>query len=841
MIINYCPAYCGAGKTHKIVNRGCELASRGENVLIVQPTKELINKTVESELLMRPNIPSYKVIDGDTVGSGSVASALTEYSKLVASSYSKQMTSEGHIVFTTHQSLPYVRYFEQKHKWHVLIDEAPQIPGYSNYKVPHTHPILTDHIELEPYNAIYSRLIGDDEDALKELGINEQDDEILERFSDTARTIINEHSESYVNTERFTKLRDGGATKLDIHSILLPSFLEGFASVFMAAANFEDTAIFHIWREFDVTFVKDIDFTNSLRFQRHENGGLITIFYALDGPWSKRLQTTTWKQCGDETTLQLLVSAVAEKFENTRFVWQGNKDLLESPFKANAERLPNMPHGINSYLNVNNIAFLSALNPTPDHCAFLKDCFGFDRDTVQKMFYYSVAYQSVMRTSIRDPQNDQPKTIIVPDVGLAEYLQSLFPGSRVEKLDSRIPSVPVKKNGRPRKHNDRRSVYRKRKQEKKRQELLQQMRLVRPYASQSKLYHCKSGMSGDETTIESIKGFVTYAAGFSLNNNLVGAVYRDKFSSMPVGYISNVCFDEFAQFLKEMHSRRLDRKESSGLISPAICDPGRSTNSNRGSENILYLRHLWMDFEEGDLKPEELPKLFPHTQMLVMNSFNHTTKNPRFRAVFAVKQPLTPEAYIALWDIIADKFRDAGYKVRKGKPNKGKKKPDGKRQLESGLDWQKRSPASLFYLPSQAQNPSESFFNDYNDQDREEIDAELWISRSQILLDDNRVFEPPNEFSQTAINETKVQEAVYRWRNSKDYPGEGSQRFFNFALDLRSAGMHLSEIEAKLRQEADHGRSPNERRSQIKSIRDSLRKSFRRRVPISGSAYIASR
>ena len=290
------------------------------------------------------------------------------------------------------------------------------------------------------------------------------------------------------------------------------------------------------------------------------------------------------------------------------------------------------------------------------------------------------------------------------------------------------------------------------------------MRLVPPYALQSQLYDYKSGRSGDETTIESNKGFVTDDTALNVNNNLVGTVYRDTYSSIPLGYLSNMRFDEFVELLKGLHSRTLDCKESSGLVAPAIFDPSRATDSNRGLHNIVYLQHIWMDFEKGDLKPEEVSKLFPLTRLIVMNSFNHTNESPRFRVVFAVNQPLTPDVYMALWDVIADKFRDAGYKVRKRKSKENSHKPEGKRQLESGLDRSKRTPSSIFYLPCQAQNQTESFFIDCNAADREEIDAELWISRTHTSLDGNSEIEPCDKVTCNDVNQTRVQEATDRWR-----------------------------------------------------------------------------
>jgi hypothetical protein len=79
MIILYASAPSGAGKTHRIVDRACELAQKHERALILQPTKELINKTVQKELLAHPNPPPHYVFHGDAVFEGSVAGELTRF------------------------------------------------------------------------------------------------------------------------------------------------------------------------------------------------------------------------------------------------------------------------------------------------------------------------------------------------------------------------------------------------------------------------------------------------------------------------------------------------------------------------------------------------------------------------------------------------------------------------------------------------------------------------------------------------------------------------------------------------------------------------------------------
>ena len=73
---------------------------------------------------------------------------------------------------------------------------------------------------------------------------------------------------------------------------------------------------------------------------------------------------------------------------------------------------------------------------------------------------------------------------------------------------------------------------------------------------------------------------------------------------------------------------------------------------------------------------------------------------------------------------------------------------------------------------------------------------------------------------------TQVQTAISNWRNSPKR--SGNDNFFQFALELRKAGMNKAQIEKMLQSEAAVGRSPNERRAQIPSIIKSLQKSHKR-------------
>ena len=79
-----------------------------------------------------------------------------------------------------------------------------------------------------------------DRDALEEIAKNEDDDEILETLAGTCRILLNRYWESYVNIEQYEALLRGEGGFFAFHSILKPDVIDGFASVFMASANFED-------------------------------------------------------------------------------------------------------------------------------------------------------------------------------------------------------------------------------------------------------------------------------------------------------------------------------------------------------------------------------------------------------------------------------------------------------------------------------------------------------------------------------------------------------------------------------------------------------------------------
>src|SRR5262249_44094198 len=145
--------------------------------------------------------------------------------------------------------MPFLPFIANKRAVHVVVDEVMQVVQYASHRLPITHPLITDGIQLEPYNSIYSRVAP-----LKSLtakGRNKDNDECLGPIAATIRRLTNAHWLNYVNTEQYERLRCGEIQTLAFHSILAPDIFAGFASVFMTAANFEATMLYQLWSDWN--------------------------------------------------------------------------------------------------------------------------------------------------------------------------------------------------------------------------------------------------------------------------------------------------------------------------------------------------------------------------------------------------------------------------------------------------------------------------------------------------------------------------------------------------------------------------------------------------------------
>jgi hypothetical protein len=757
-----CPAPCSSGKTRALVRRGSRIALANQIALIVQPTTELISKTVSEEIGKLEKKPMYASIHSTSSNSNlSVGHQIADHLR--------DFSNEGQIIFATHQALEHVPYWSSKKDVHLLIDEEFEAVRCDPHDLPETHHILTDKLVLVPHNTVYSRVAPRDMEVLRRMAKNSQQDEILNALRKIINLLASNHWSTFVNTEQYYRLlaRDSEAS-LTFHSVLEPSFLAGFASVFMASANFQDTAIYRLWSDKGVKFIDDNEFSSELRFTKHENGPSMTIYYVTNKDWSKKYGRET---VGGAMVIDRLMTAAKTQFGERPFLWQANKSFKEEPFGTNAHRLPNKPHGLNSYSHISNILFASALNPPPDHCRFLES-HGLSRSDVRRMIYFSAAYQAVMRTSARSLGSTEPITVIVPDLGLAEYLADLFPGATVSWLDAGLPKEHVRRTGgRPKKHSSHAERGRTQRREAKQKKLDEYNDLLSRYPQHNREGSCDPDKEDYrvDCTIESITP--------NCMGVFNGSIFTKKNQKESDGYLKTSCINSFVVTQWGFHQDSCPKSKNL-LISPSLYDPSLAQATSRGYENIACCRHIWLDFENGDLRPEAFAALFPSIKMIITNTDGHTNEKPRSRAIILTSTVMTPAVYDTIMGDIRWKLTEAGYSV--GKQGKGSNKP------KSGLDTSKCTPTSLFALPAQAQLAIESFFTYYED-GREVLDPKTWFMHSIRPAHNDYEDQVVNDGHPRGGVQELVEAAISEWRSTSD--GKGNDGFYRLGLKLQKAGL----------------------------------------------------
>ncbi|WP_029031530.1 hypothetical protein [Salinarimonas rosea] len=691
--------------------------------------------------------------------------------------------------------------------------------------------------------------------SLSKIARNKHRDELYDVLGPVADRVISEKWDVYVHQDRFERMLTGrkASASLMTYSLLKPQVFEGFARTIVASACFEDTMFYRLFAAQGID-LKPVgkSLHRDLRYERHENGEHITIFYVSEEAWSKtyRDKLVEAESGGSVQFCDIIRAGVGDLFCDDPFLWMGNKDIEDDFFnQPRAQRLPNTPHGLNGFQSFHNIVVLSALNAPPAHFHFMEGQ-GVSGEEMRTAHYRTAVYQAVMRSSIRNPADTTPKRVVVMDRATAEWLADLFPGAKVEPLPG-MGVVPRKgKPGRRRKHDsaaDKTRAYR----ESQKRKYLAELDLINGTSLVVGKYpwfdeEVRSQMSEfrcDENT--SKKGdYVTQKPSTS------GTAFVSVFDNVPLAHLSDTDDEGYIAFLRDLHGRVLAQKENAGVFSPAHFDPDKAAETKRGLDNITHLRGIWLDNDGGDLSHAEFARLFPYLRIVTWNTYSHTPEKPRWRGFIPTTCAMSIEVHRLIMAQIEWVLNREGYWGKK----QIAKRPGLKSPLCHGFDESKFNAASLFYLPCQARDPKDSFFIDYGagDPKRGPLDLHLWIENCildlrpdpapETLPDLAKAVEPVTTVIAANISDRlgalrdkllaertlshsercdiRINEAVKCWRSTP--AGMGHDAFFALGAALHRAGLEEAEIKAKLYEEAAFANSPRERRDEIRDILKSL-------------------
>lgn len=683
--------------------------------------------------------------------------------------------------------------------------------------------------------------------SLRKIAENENDDAVFSGFQDLARRIVSDDWEVSTSQTHFRSFESGETDgRLMTHSVMRPSALSGFEDVIIAGALFKDSLLYKLWSNKNVRMVPvPAPLNASLRYAQHQNGSLVTFFYASDESWSKSLRDKWIEQEGHRTKfIDDVVAATIDLFGDEPFLWMGNNDLKDPFPQSGAKRLPNSPHGLNNYQVYHNVVILSALNLVPAHYKFLEP-HAVTSDEVRTAIYRTAVYQAIMRCSIRSPEDATPKRVVVMDQDTAEWLVKLFPGAHVQALPGLKVQPRKGKPGRRRKHTndaEKSRSYRRNKDA----EYLVQLDLINGSSVVAGRYpDLRAALTCSMSELAKTRYENTYNNDHFVTPFSSGTAFGSVFDKMPLGHL-DLCDDEaFIEFLRDLHTRRV-AKEEAGAFSPAHFDhdmPGAETK--RGLANITHVRGIWLDNDGGDLTPEKLADLFPYLRLIIWNTYSHTPAKPRWRVFIPTSHAMSIDVHRLIIKEIEQVLQKAGYR---GKPKAGRQP---KSPLQHGFDESKFNAASLFYLPCQAADRQHSFFNDYNAPEREVLDVPTWIKHRSLDIRPAPEIEEPDTKTNFALastpsptqvreklrvlsealvaqraqdplrrREEQIEKSISEWRSTPS--GEGHIAFFRLACALQGAGLSESEIESRLCEEATYAHSPRDRRAEIKGLMKSL-------------------
>ncbi|MCJ2112912.1 hypothetical protein MKK64_17150 [Methylobacterium sp. E-025] len=702
--IKYVPACPSAGKTYQIQCYASNIVKHGGKVIIVQPTTELIDKTYEEMAARFPDVKNTRI--HGKLGIGKVRPHIIKFFN--------KANDGGEVVFLTWASFVSLGYIHRREDWHLVIDEIPNVLAFRELKVSQSHATLTDAISIKPIGPKYALVEVTDAGTIRSLAENQTGDEGWTPFVEVASRLRSDHYKNYVIQTSYDRLvknkGKAGERNLAVFSVLQPTICEGYASVLIAGARAEETLLFKAWSQMGVRFELDTSIVKKLRYTEHANGHLVRFYYASSRRWSKSLS-----QSDENTLLKDMISKADVVFPGKTFAYLSNNGCKATEGLEDEEgdivALPAWSHGLNDFARFHDILITGAYNFTPSAIAFMADMFGITDEELRVALMCHICYQTLCRSSIRNPDSHDIKTFILPDQLTAEWCQNIFPGSTCESLN--IDSAPVKQRGRRKTHGSR----------------VEGKKISRDrIKSELKEFGCL------ESLVSKVGIDTVYVDDVDTNTLLVKGEYVPLFrgtclrqandrGQFVTGHFS-MSQDRFAKFLETRSRIPIDSKNDNLQVSPAMFEADRSINTNIGNENVVFANDLWLDFDHTDLIPRHLADLFPGLMIHTYETYSSTIGDLRYRAWVPLSGPVTNEEYRRIFKMVKAHIEENGYMDRA----RASQVLDAKFH---GLD-NKRNASDKFYLPCRPADGRKKTFRSFIGKGRETLNVGAWLELPAI-------------------------------------------------------------------------------------------------------------
>ena len=728
-VFNYVDGLCGSGKTHAAIK--AIHSNPFQKTILAVPTKNLADQCHRD--FASAGITKFKNITTDTLPSHrSVAGAILQQTK----QYNKE---EGGSIITTHAAMSFLprNAMGGRDEWNLINDEIPQIDFFYEPCIPNNFNKITDLIELGDkfIDDIWTVKLKDKEVASQWLsGCHDDMDQIIQPI---INGMVNEDM-MLVRASSWNKVVSGlkspdvvvgkrktGGNKVFFMRLVTPASYSGFKSTTFMGANFTMSLFYDIWsRIMDVEFNAHPQITKNLRYADHSSvAKRLKITY---------LQENNYSKCQANTSRD--GRKLADTYARKAHEVMGSDDALcvlnkdDASFKpAKWTQISPMSHGLNEYQDYTNIYFGAALNRPPQHIKMLMDI-GVSQEIIYRSSAIESAYQTLMRTALRNPDSAEIVQCVVVDKATAEAIAMLFPGCLIGPVDGiQKKAVVVPKSSAEMKHKTRLEIAK--------AQLALDDRIV-------------IGET-DETGIL-VNGF---------NDIRSQSTYTERMTPT-----------EFTGVMKKVHTNNIiDSKTDNALFNTT------EFNGNRTTENVVSSGMVAIDCDGGEMTPDEFSSVFSDVSHIITNSASNDGTNNRFRALFFVDKEMTVDTHLMVFDyLVARLEKNNFYTVPQGHTQGDRLEEFMRKLLKrnplakiSGVDMSKRSPTSLFYLPCQIKGREQhaffrSFHTDVRGLKRHAIKVDKIVAMAHIdsakvklvLVDPSEIIteELPNAIDEKIIN-----------------------------------------------------------------------------------------
>ncbi|TXN44848.1 hypothetical protein [Methylobacterium sp. WL7] len=729
---------------------------------------------------------------------------------------------EGRVVAICHATLCNLSPELDLGDWYCYIDETLDVFHPAELNLHDSHQLLTEHLKTISDGSPYSRLVSVNDTALTAIIENRDRDAYREIVAGTAEKIISPHYDCFTLQDKYRHLieRKGEKQKLYCLSVLHPRVVSAFGGVTVLSARFEESLHYHLWEREGVVWTQDAALSVRLRFTQHSGYEKTKIYWGLDRNFSKSFRDANadWYDEFIRAALDVVGTEGHVRLENNDIK---NSSLLSK--SLNGETIPGRAHGLNKYRNIDHAIIISAMNYSPVAGRFLSARYKFGSHKQAVSFACHNIYQAISRTSMRDGDMGRERLWVVPSRIHAEWLSQIFQGSSCISLALNQPSAG--NLGRPElfnSPNDRKNHSKV---------------ISRNKARQISDFVDRIGVD----MMENVTFFNSSDDDVSSLYNIDHFVANYRSSWFKIKYkrdaqVISMKEHKYISWLKKESTKSYAKKDDVPLVSPAFYNPLWVGKGKRGKKNVVFASGVMLDFDDTELGPDELAKIFTELQMVAYSTFSNSSTNLRYRAYLPTTCPMLIPEYNVITHAIIQAIESAGYRGKQ----KGAAKPNGSdSESESdrftlggnlkrhGIDMGKIGPYSIFHLP--CRSPSgHSFFNHYSGPGRAPLDVNQWLSSLPPIEEPEAPSTPTNysyvDEAHTLTDHQKngVEYAMAEWFGTGTLPGKGNDAMWDLYERLRDLRLPIDLMWEQMSFAARSSNTPRDRLKQVDYLMNDL-------------------